>query len=121
MVSTAPEIIAAFIAAATDWIRVGTGGVMMMHYSPLKIAEVFKTLSGFAPGRIDLGVGRAPGGDRQSMYALAQGNPPQLDNHYEKLQTILDLLEDRKPQDPLYRDTPAALSRHHHARQHDPG
>lgn len=81
---------------------------MMMHYSPLKIAEVFKTLSGFAPGRIDLGVGRAPGGDRQSMYALAQGNPPQLENHYEKLRTILDLLEDRKPQDPLYRDTPAA-------------
>ena len=108
MASAAPEIIAAFIAAATDRIRVGTGGVMMMHYSPLKIAEVFKTLSGFAPGRIDLGVGRAPGGDRQSMYALAQGNPPQLENHYEKLRTILDLLEDRKPQDPLYRDTPAA-------------
>jgi alkanesulfonate monooxygenase SsuD/methylene tetrahydromethanopterin reductase-like flavin-dependent oxidoreductase (luciferase family) len=42
------------------------------------------------------------------MYALAQGNPPQLENHYEKLRTILDLLEDRKPQDPLYRDTPAA-------------
>ena len=108
MASAAPEIIAAFIAAATERIRVGTGGVMMMHYSPLKIAEVFKTLSGFAPSRIDLGVGRAPGGDHRSMHALAQGNPPQLDNHYEKLQTILDLLEDRTPQDPLYRGTPAA-------------
>src|SRR5690625_367375 len=59
--SSAPEITAARLAAKTNNIRIGTGGVMMMHYSPLKLAEVFKTLSAFSPDRIDFGVGRAPG------------------------------------------------------------
>lgn len=57
--SSAPEITIAHLAAKTKNIRLGTGGTMMMHYSPLKMAEVFKTLSAFAPGRIDFGVGRA--------------------------------------------------------------
>ena len=60
--SSAPEVTAAHLAAKTKNIRIGTGGVMMMHYSPLKLAEVFKTLSAFSPGRIDFGVGRAPAG-----------------------------------------------------------
>lgn len=53
-------------------MRIGTGGVMMMHYSPLKLAEVFKTLSSYSPGRIDFGVGRAPGGDQYAIYALSK-------------------------------------------------
>jgi len=60
-VSSAPEITVSYIAAKTNRIRVGTGGTMVMHYSPYKIAEVFKTLSALAPGRIDFGAGRAPG------------------------------------------------------------
>ena len=71
--SSAPEVTAAHLAAKTKNIRIGTGGVMMMHYSPLKLAEVFKTLSAFSPGRIDFGVGRAPGGDNHSIYALSEG------------------------------------------------
>jgi luciferase family oxidoreductase group 1 len=58
----APEVLAATIAATTDRIRVGTGGVLLPHYSPLKVAEVFRVLAALHPDRIDLGVGRAPGG-----------------------------------------------------------
>ena len=90
------------LAAKTNQIRIGTGGVMMMHYSPLKMAEVFKTLSAFSPGRIDFGVGRAPGGDPQSMYALAEGRQPRVDNMYEKFDHTLQLINDELTEDKLY-------------------
>ena len=90
--SSAPEISAAHLAAITNRMRIGTGGVMMMHYSPYKIAEVFKTLSALSPGRIDLGVGRAPGGDMAAMVALASGKRPYVDEQYDKLETILHIL-----------------------------
>ncbi|MBU6080414.1 MULTISPECIES: LLM class flavin-dependent oxidoreductase [Allobacillus] len=100
--SSAPEVTAARLAAKTNQIRIGTGGVMMMHYSPLKMAEVFKTLSAFSPGRIDFGVGRAPGGDPQSMYALAEGRQPRVDNMYEKFDHTLQLINDELTEDKLY-------------------
>jgi luciferase family oxidoreductase group 1 len=65
-----PEALIAPIAAATRGIRVGSGGVMLPHYSPLKVAETFSMLAGIFPGRIDLGVGRAPGTDPHTMFAL---------------------------------------------------
>ena len=58
---TAPEILIAAIAATTRRIRVGSAGVMLPHYSALKVAEQFRVLDAIAPGRIDLGLGRAPG------------------------------------------------------------
>lgn len=67
---TAPEILVARAAAATQRIRVGSGGVMLPHYSPYKVAEVFRTLEAMFPGRIDLGIGRAPGGGQLEMQAL---------------------------------------------------
>src|SRR5580698_10616270 len=67
---TAPEILVARAAAATERIRVGSGGIMLPHYSPYKVAEVFRTLYAMFPGRIDLGVGRAPGGGQLEMHAL---------------------------------------------------
>ncbi|MFJ7971492.1 LLM class flavin-dependent oxidoreductase [Psychrobacillus sp. NPDC096389] len=108
--SSAPEVIAAHLAAKTNKIRIGTGGVMMMHYSPLKLAEVFKTLSAFSPGRIDFGVGRAPGGDNYAMYALSEGRQPMLNNMYEKLTTTLQLLNDEVPEDSVYNRTIATPS-----------
>lgn len=108
--SSAPEITAAHLAAKTNKIRIGTGGVMMMHYSPLKMAEVFKTLSAFAPGRIDYGVGRAPGGDTNAMYALAEGRQPMLHNMYEKFDVTLALIADEMPVDQLYGQTIATPS-----------
>ena len=74
IVGTAPEILMAAIAATTSRIRIGSAGVMLPHYSALKVAEQFRVLEGIAPGRIDLGVGRAPGSDRQTAFAL---NPHQ--------------------------------------------
>ena len=74
IVGTAPEILMAAIAATTSRIRIGSAGVMLPHYSALKVAEQFRVLEGIAPGRIDLGVGRAPGSDRATAFAL---NPHQ--------------------------------------------
>lgn len=69
-----PEILVGHIASATSRIRVGSGGVMLMHYSPLKVAENFKLLQTLHPGRIDLGIGRAPGSDGLTAAALAYGS-----------------------------------------------
>src|SRR6202158_2480687 len=70
IVGTAPEILMAAVAATTQRIRVGSAGVMLPHYSALKVAEQFRVLEAIAPGRIDLGVGRAPGSDRMTAMAL---------------------------------------------------
>jgi len=70
IVGTAPEVLIAAIAATTSRIRVGSAGVMLPHYAALKVAEQFRVLEAIAPGRIDLGLGRAPGSDRLTAYAL---------------------------------------------------
>jgi luciferase family oxidoreductase group 1 len=70
IVGTAPEVLIAAIAATTPRIRVGSAGIMLPHYSALKVAEQFRVLEGIAPGRIDLGVGRAPGSDQLTSHAL---------------------------------------------------
>jgi luciferase family oxidoreductase group 1 len=70
IVGTAPEIVMAAIAATTSRIRIGSAGVMLPHYSALKVAEQFRVLDAIAPGRIDLGVGRAPGSDMRTALAL---------------------------------------------------
>ncbi len=74
LMGAAPEILITRIAGATEHIRVGSGGVMLMHYSPYKVAETFRVLETLFPGRIDLGVGRAPGSDGLTAAALAYGN-----------------------------------------------
>jgi len=70
LAATAPEILVAAVASATSTIRVGSGGVMLSHYSPLKVAETFRTLATLHPGRIDLGVGRTAGADPVAEAAL---------------------------------------------------
>ncbi len=68
--SSAPEIMIASVAAATDRIRVGSGGIMLPNHTPLHVAEQFKVLEALHPGRIDLGIGRAPGTDPRTALAL---------------------------------------------------
>src|SRR5260221_9871148 len=68
--SPAPEIMIARVAAETRHIRVGSGGVMLPHYSPMKVAETFPMLHALYPDRIDLGIGRAPGGTPLDTFAL---------------------------------------------------
>lgn len=70
IVGTAPEVLMAAVAVRTSRIRIGSAGVMLPHYSPYKVAEQFRVLDALAPGRIDLGVGRAPGGDQRTARLL---------------------------------------------------
>ena len=95
---TSPEVVIAAVAAQTARIRVGSGGVMLPHYSPLKVAECFSVLSGLNPGRIDLGIGRAPGTDPQTMFALQRDRRlAALDDFPEQLAELLAYLEDGFP------------------------
>ncbi|BCG09453.1 MsnO8 family LLM class oxidoreductase [Buttiauxella agrestis] len=73
LASPSPELLIAWIIGQTNRIRVGSGGVMLQHYSPFKVAENFNLLANLAPGRIDLGVGKAPGGLPLSTKALQRG------------------------------------------------
>lgn len=81
LAGTAPELLVGQIAARTETIRVGSGGVMLSHYSAFKVAETFRLLETLYPGRIDLGVGRAPGGDARAATALQTG-PGALGSEY---------------------------------------
>jgi luciferase family oxidoreductase group 1 len=89
IVGTAPEVLMAAIAATTRRIRVGSAGVMLPHYATLKVAEQFRVLEAIAPGRIDLGLGRAPGSDRRTAMAL---NPdPRAAEHFPNQVQELDM------------------------------
>ena len=92
---TSPEILIGQIAANTQSIRVGSGGVMLPHYSAFKVAEVFRMLETLFPGRIDLGIGRAPGSDQITAAALSYPRP-QLDvRHYPiVVRDMLNFLHD---------------------------
>jgi luciferase family oxidoreductase group 1 len=88
IVGSAPEVLMAAIAARTTRIRIGSAGVMLPHYAAYKVAEQFRVLDALAPGRIDLGVGRAPGGDGRTARAL---NPHALPGAEDFPQQVLDL------------------------------
>jgi luciferase family oxidoreductase group 1 len=88
IVGTAPEILMAAIAATTKRIRVGSAGVMLPHYSALKVAEQFRILDAIAPGRIDLGVGRAPGSDPLTAFALNQNAATAVDAFPEQVRDL---------------------------------
>jgi luciferase family oxidoreductase group 1 len=97
---SSPEILIGAIAAATSRIRVGSGGVMLVHYSPFKVAEVFSVLGGLHGDRIDLGVGRAPGTDAQTIFALQRDRRQLLPEDYrEQVAELLAYFEDGFPPD----------------------
>lgn len=91
----APEILIDRILQATDRIRVGSGGVMLMHYSPLKVAETFGMLAALNPGRVDLGIGRAPGSDGLTAMALAYGSGLGIEYFPAKLADLAAFLHGR--------------------------
>ena len=89
---SAPEVLLAALGAATQSIRLGSGGIMLPHYSPYKVAEVFSLLANLYPGRIDLGVGRAPGADMSTAVALATDGRPKFEKFPELVARLSDYL-----------------------------
>jgi luciferase family oxidoreductase group 1 len=97
LVCSATPILIAQVAAATSKIRVGSGGVMLPNHAPLVVAEQFGTLEALFPGRIDLGLGRAPGGDFHTMRALRRESKQTGDDFPELLQEVRGYLGPEKP------------------------
>jgi len=110
LASASPEALIGPIAAATEGIRVGSGGVMLPHYSPLKVAETFTILAALYPGRIDLGIGRASGTDPLTTFALQrdrrQASP---DDFPQQLAELLAYLDDSLPDDHPFQRLAAML------------
>jgi luciferase family oxidoreductase group 1 len=105
-----PEVLIGPIASATEGIRVGSGGVMLPHYSPLKVAESFTILAGLFPGRIDLGIGRAAGTDPMTTFALQRDRRQAApDDFPEQLAELLAYLEDALPAEHPFRHLAATL------------
>ena len=103
LAGSSPEILIGQVAARTERLRVGSGGVMLSHYSALKVAENFRMLETLFPGRIDLGIGRAPGGDMRATQALVQG-PGALGIEYfpHRIADLLGFVHDElEPEHPL--------------------
>ena len=97
-----PEILAARVASATSRIRVGTGGVLLPYYSGLKVAEQFRMLEALFPGRIDLGIGRAPGSDQRTARALFQGAHYDFDQFPAHVQETVAFLDATLPREHPY-------------------
>jgi luciferase family oxidoreductase group 1 len=92
LASAAPEVLLAHIGAHTRHIRIGSGGVLLPHYKPLKVAESFHLLAALYPGRVDLGIGRAPGGSAEAVMALNDNFLEQIRKMPESLKALAELL-----------------------------
>ncbi len=116
LAGSAPEILICAVANATTRIRVGSGGVMLPHYSPLKVAEQFSLLAGLHPGRIDLGLGRAPGSDQRTAVALQQDRRQYAPNNFpQQLAELIGYLENSLPDDHPFAAFAATLPGRPHA------
>ncbi|MGN4611363.1 LLM class flavin-dependent oxidoreductase [Bacillus cereus group sp. MYBK71-2] len=102
LAGSSPEILISHIAAKTERMRVGSGGVMLPHYSPYKVAENFRVLEALYPNRIDLGVGRAPGGMPIATRALQEGRMLSLDQYPEQIADVAMYLHDQVPENHHY-------------------
>src|ERR1700674_767188 len=100
LVCASPEVMIPQVGSDTLRIRIGSGGVMLPHYSPLKVAETFSILSALFPHRVDLGIGRAPGTDHSTAFALQRDRrQPAPDDFPQQLGELLAYLENRMPAD----------------------
>jgi luciferase family oxidoreductase group 1 len=105
---TAPELIIARVGAATSTLRVGAGGIMLPNHAPLKVAETFRTLEAMYPGRIDLGLGRAPGTDGMTALALRGSEEAVMGDDFPRLTgELLAFLTDSWPEDHPFRKVQA--------------
>jgi luciferase family oxidoreductase group 1 len=98
-----PEVLVARLGAETSRLRIGTGGVLLPYYSAFRTAEAFRMLEALYPGRIDLGVGRAPGGDARTAQAVAGGGFPDAEQFPQQVWELAAHLADRLPPDHPYK------------------
>ncbi len=98
-----PEVLLARLGAETKRMRIGTGGVLLPYYSALKVAEVFRMLEALYPGRVDLGLGRAPGGDARTAHAVAGGQFPSADDFPQRVWELVGHLDGTLPDDHPHR------------------
>ena len=103
LASVSPEVLMSRIASETRSIRVGSGGVLLPQYSPFKVAENFKLLEALFPGRIDLGIGRSPGGAKETRMALTDGDPKSMSEFPRQLADLQGFLHNTLPRDHQYR------------------
>ena len=100
LADASPEILLAAMSSRTKNIRIGSGGVMLSHYSPFKVAEVFRMLEALAPGRVDMGIGRAPGSDQMASYALQAGpNSFPIEKYPQQVYDLMRYLSETFPDD----------------------
>jgi luciferase family oxidoreductase group 1 len=110
LAGVAPEALIGPVALATSRIRVGSGGIMLPHYSPFKVAEMFALLAALAPRRIDLGLGRAPGSDQRTAFALQRDRAHAQANDFpELLDELIGYLEASLPADHIFAPLQALL------------
>ncbi|MFB4162491.1 LLM class flavin-dependent oxidoreductase [Alteribacillus sp. JSM 102045] len=102
LASTSPEVLISHLATTTRHIRIGSGGVLLPQYSPYKVAENFKLLEALFPGRIDLGVGRSPGGGETIRLALTDGKKKNLIEFPRQLADLQGFLDGNLPNDHPY-------------------
>ena len=95
IMGSSPEVLVSHLLAKTSRIRVGSGGVMLQHYSPYKVAENFNVLASLAPGRVDLGIGRGPGGLPDTTRALQQDVAPEAMPLRDKVLELQRFLHNR--------------------------
>lgn len=117
LASSSPEVLLAHLAARTETIRIGSGGVMLQHYSPYKVAENFNLLASLAPGRIDIGIGKAPGGLPLSTRALQAGrdaaSKPEFRTQLAELDGFLGTDASRRPEGLDATPRPVVLTERH--------
>jgi len=97
LAGSSPEVLVSYLLAKTKSINIGSGGVMLQHYSPYKVAENFHVLASLEPGRVDLGIGKAPGGLPLSTKALQYGTLNQGEDFEERLTFLQQLIEQTVP------------------------
>lgn len=102
LAGSSPEILISHLGAMTETIRLGSGGVMLPHYSSFKIAENFKLLEALYPGRVDAGVGRAPGGMPRASLALNEGRKRNVDRFPDQIDELSMYLNDKIPDSHMY-------------------
>ncbi|WP_442602272.1 LLM class flavin-dependent oxidoreductase [Paenibacillus sp. KN14-4R] len=98
LAGSSPEVLISHLGARTSRIRIGSGGVMLPHYSAYKVAENFRLLEALYPRRVDMGLGRAPGGMPLSTQALQEGKMSGVDRYPQQLDDLIDYLHDQTDQ-----------------------